>query len=187
MYCIEKHIYYCSTSRIKNILGEYFKCDYSSKTGFHDFLNDKYICSEKGFKFVTFLKKINLTPAEHTTNQKRLDDIRAILKFLSYKSKFKLKDFSLDFISNWVLVAVNHVIWAEFTSLQTLYSSLSRYLIAKVKENPDYFRGQYLLYYWIMYEVQFRLTKAEKKIWDQGFEEFMQYVYGKLAILQAGK
>ena len=186
MYCIEKHIYYCS-SRIKDILGEYFTRDYSSKTGFHDFINDKYICSEKGFKFVTFLKKINLTPAEHTTNQKRLDDIRAILKFLSYKSKFKLKDFKLNFISNWVLAAVNHVIWTEFTGLQTLYSSLSRYLIAKVKEIPDYFGGQYLLYYWVMYEVQFRLTKAEKKIWEQGLEEFMQYVYGKLAILQAGK
>lgn len=186
MYCIEKHIYYCSR-RIKDILGEYFKRDISSKTGFHDLINDKYICSEKGFKFVVFLKKINLTPAEHTTNQKYLDDIRAILKFLSYKSKFKLKDFNLDFISNWVLVAVNHVIWTEFTDLRVLYSSLSRYLIAKVKENPDYFGGQYLLYYWVMYEVQFRLTKAEKKIWEQGFEEFMQYVYGKLAILQAGK
>lgn len=169
------------------MLGEYFKRDISSKTGFHDFLNDKYISSEKGFKFVTFLKKINLTPAEHATNQKRLDDIRAILKFLSYKSKFKLKDYSLDFIHYWVLSAVNHVIWTEFTSLQTLYSSLSRYIIAKVKENPDYFGGQYLLYYWVMFEVQFRLTKAEKKIWEQGPEEFMQYVYGKLAILQAGK
>ena len=168
------------------MLGEYFKRDMSFKTGFQDFLNDKYICSEKGFKFVTFLKKINLTPAEHATNQKHLDDIRAILKFLSYKSKFKLKDFRLDFLSNWLLVSVNHVIWTEFTSLQTLYSSLSRYIIAKVKENPDYFRGQYLLYYWVMFEVQFRLTKAEKKIWEQGFEEFMQYVYGKLAILQAG-
>ena len=168
------------------MLGEYFKRDMSFTTGFQDFINDKYICSEKGFKFVTFLKKINLTPAEHATNQKRLDDTRAILKFLSYKSKFKLKDFSLDFISNWVFVAVNNVIWAEFTSLQTLYSSLSRYIIAKVKENPDYFRGQYLLYYWVMFEVQFRLTKAEKKIWEQGPEEFMQYVYGKLAILQAG-
>ena len=168
------------------MLGEYFKRDMSFTTGFQDFINDKYICSEKGFKFVTFLKKINLTPAEHATNQKRLDDTRAILKFLSYKSKFKLKDFSLDFISNWVFVAVNNVIWAEFTSLQTLYSSLSRYIIAKVKENPDYFRGQYLLYYWVMFEVQFRLTKAEKKIWEQGPEEFMQYVYGKLAILQTG-
>ena len=168
------------------MLGEYFKRDMSFTTGFQDFINDKYICSEKGFKFVTFLKKINLTPAEHATNQKRLDDTRAILKFLSYKSKFKLKDFSLDFISNWVFVAVNNVIWAEFTSLQTLYSSLSRYIIAKVKENPDYFRGQYLLYYWVMFEVQFRLTKAEKKIWEQGPEEFMQYVYGKLTILQAG-
>ena len=165
------------------MLGEYFKRDMSFTTGFQDFINDKYICSEKGFKFVTFLKKINLTPAEHATNQKRLDDTRAILKFLSYKSKFKLKDFSLDFISNWVFVAVNNVIWAEFTSLQTLYSSLSRYIIAKVKENPDYFRGQYLLYYWVIFEVQFRLTKAEKKIWEQGPEEFIQYVYGKLAIL----
>lgn len=168
-------------------MGEYFKRDISSKTGFHDFINDKYICSEKGFKFVTFLKKINLTPAEHTTNQKRLEDTKAILKFLSYKSKFILKDYSLEFIHDWKLVTVNHVIWTELTSLQNIYSSLSRYLIAKVQENPDYFGGQYLLYYWVMYEAQFRLTKAEKKIWEQGFEEFMQYVYGKLAILQAGK
>ena len=187
MYCIEKHFYYRCSSRIKNVLNEYFTRDNSSKTGFHDHITDKYISSEKGFKFVTFLKKINLTPAEHTTNQKRLDDIRAILKFLSYKSKFKLKDFKLDFISNWVLASVNNVIWTEFTSLQTLYSSLSRYLIAKVKENPDYFGGQSLLYYWVIYEAQFRLTKAEKKIWEQGLEEFMQYVYGKLAILQAGR
>ena len=182
MYCIEKHIYYCS-SRIKSMLGEYFKRDMSFTTGFQDFLNDKYICSEKGFKFVTFLKKINLTPAEHATNQKHLDDIRAILKFLSYKSKFRLKDYDLGCIWDWELSEVNRVIWTEFTSLQTLYSSLSQYLIAKVKENPDYFGGQYLLYYWVMFEVQFRLTKAEKKIWEQGLEEFMQYVYGKLAIL----
>ena len=46
MYCIEKHIYYCSR-RIKDILGEYFTRDYSSKTAFHDFLNDKYISSDK--------------------------------------------------------------------------------------------------------------------------------------------
>ena len=84
------------------------------------------------------------------------------------------------------LAVVNHVIWTSFTGLRTLYSSLSQYLIAKVKENPDYFGGQYLLYYWVMFETQFRLTKAEKKIWEQGPEEFMQYVYGKLAILQAG-
>ena len=165
------------------MLGEYFKRDMSFTTGFQDFLNDKYICSEKGFKFVTFLKKINLTPAEHATNQKHLDDIRAILKFLSYKSKFRLKDYDLGCIWDWELSEVNRVIWTEFTSLQTLYSSLSQYLIAKVKENPDYFGGQYLLYYWVMFEVQFRLTKAEKKIWEQGPEEFIQYVYGKLAIL----
>ena len=60
------------------------------------------------------------------------------------------------------------------------------FILAADKENPDYFGGQYLLYYWVMFEVQFRLTKAEKKIWEQGLEEFMQYVYGKLAILQAG-
>lgn len=185
MYCIEKHIYYCS-SRIKDILGDYFKRDLSSNTGFHDFINDKYINSVKGFKFVAFLKKINLTPAEHTTNQKRLDDIKAVLKFLSYKSKFRLKDYDLGCIWDWELSEVNHVLWTEFTGLQTLYSSLSRYLIAKVKENPDYFGGQYLLYYWVMFEVQFRLTKAEKEIWEQGLEEFMQYVYGTLAILQTG-
>ena len=182
MYCIEKQIYYCS-SRIKDMLGEYFKRDMSFTTGFQDFINDKYICSEKGFKFVTFLKKIHLTPAEYTTNKKRHNDIRAILKFLSYKSKFRLKDYDLGCIWDWELSEVNRVIWTEFTSLQTLYSSLSQYLIAKVKENPDYFGGQYLLYYWVMFEVQFRLTKAEKKIWEQGFDEFMQYVYGKLAIL----
>lgn len=182
MYCIEKHINYRS-SRIKDILKEYFTRDNSSKSGFHDYITDKYISSEKGFKFVTFLKKINLTPVEYITNKKRRDDIRAILKFLSYKSKFMLKDESLDCIWDWTLAEVNHVIWTEFTGLQTLYSSLSRYLIAKVKENPDYFGGQYLLYYWVMFEVQFRLTKAEKEIWKQGFDEFMQYVYGKLAIL----
>ena len=187
MYCIEKHFYYRCSSRIKNILNEYFTRDNSSKTGFHDHITDKYISSEKGFKFVTFLKNINLTPAEYTTNKKRCDDIRAILKFLSYKSKFRLKDYDLGCIWDWELAAVNNVIWTEFTSLQTLYSSLSRYLIAKVKENPDYFGGQYLLYYWVMFEVQFRLTKAEKKIWEQGSEDFMQYVYGKLAILQTGK
>ena len=186
MYCIEKHIYYCS-SRIKDILGDYFKRDLSSNTGFHDFINDKYINSVKGFKFVLFLKKINLTPADHATNQKRLDDIKAVLKFLSYKSKFKLKDFNLEYIHYWRLATVNHVIWTEFTSLQNIYSGLSQYLITKVKENPDYFGGQSLLYYWVMYEVQFRLTKVEKMIWEQGLEEFMQYVYGKLAILQAGK
>ena len=186
MYCIEKHIYYRS-SRLKDILEEYFTRDNSSKTGFHDHINDKYICSEKGFKFVTFLKNINLTPANFTTNHKRLKDIRAILKFLSYKSKFMLKDESLDCIWDWTFAAANRVIWTEFTDLQTLYSSLSQYLIAKVKENPDYFGGQYLLYYWVMFEVQFRLTKAEKEIWKQGFEEIMQYVYGKLAILQTGK
>ena len=186
MYCIEKHIYYCS-SRIKDILGDYFKRDLSSNTGFHDFINDKYINSVKGFKFVTFLKKINLTPADHTTNQKRLEDTKAVLKFLSYKSKFRLKDFSLEYIHYWRLATVNHVIWTEFTSLQNIYSGLSQYLITKVKENPDYFGGQYLLYYWVMFEVQFRLTKVEKMIWEQGLEEFMQYVYGKLAILQAGK
>ena len=183
MYCIEKHICHSCSSRIKNVLNEYFIRDNSSKTGFHDFINDKYISSEKGSKFVTFLKNINLTPANFTTNQKRLKDIRAILKFLSYKSKFILKDVGLDGIWDWELSEVNRVIWTEFTSLQTLYSSLSQYLIAKVKENPDYFGGQYLLYYWVMFEVQFRLTKAEKKIWEQGFDEFMQYVYGKLAIL----
>ena len=183
MYCIEKHFYYRCSSRIKNVLNEYFIRDNSSKTGFHDHITDKYISSEKGFKFVTFLKKINLTPADYTTNKKRRDDIRAILKFLSYKSKFRLKDYDLGCIWDWELSEVNRVIWTEFTSLQTLYSSLSQYLIAKVKENPDYFGGQYLLYYWVMFEVQFRLTKAEKKIWEQGPEEFMQYVYGKLAIL----
>ena len=187
MYCIEKLILNRSTSRIKNVLKDYFTRDNSSKTGFHDHINSKYVSSEKGFKFVTFLKNINLTPAEYTTNKKRRDDIRAILKFLSYKSKFRLKDYDLGCIWDWELSVVNHVIWAEFTGLQTLYSSLSRYLIAKVKENPDYFGGQYLLYYWVMFEVQFRLTKAEKEIWEQGLEEFMQYVYGKLAILQAGK
>lgn len=189
MYCIEKHIYNRSTSRIKDVLGEYFIRDNSSKTGFHDFINDNYICSEKGIKFITFLKKINLTPADYTTNKKRCDDIRAILNFLSYKSRFKLKDGglnSLDCIWDWGLTEASNVIWVEFTSLQTLYSSLSQYLIAKVREHPNYFGGQYLLYYWIMFEVQFRLTKAEKKIWDQGFEEFTHYVYGKLAILQAG-
>ena len=187
MYCIEKHFYYRCSSRIKNVLNEYFIRDNSSKTGFHDHITDKYISSEKGFKFVTFLKKIHLTPAEYTTNKKRRDDIRAISKFLSYNSKFRLKDYDLGCIWDWELSEVNHVIWTEFTSLQTLYSSLSQYLIAKVKENPDYFGGQYLLYYWVMFEAQFRLTKAEKKIWEQGPEEFMQYVYGKLAILQAGK
>lgn len=187
MYCIEKLILNRSTSRIKNILlKEYFTRDNSSKTGFHDHINDKYLSSEKGFKFVTFLKNINLTPAEYTTNKKRCDDIRAILKFLSYKSKFRLKDYDLGCLWDWEISIVNHVIWTEFTGLQTLYSSLSRYLITKVKENPDYFGGQYLLYYWVMFEVQFRLTKAEKKIWEQGLEEFMQYVYGTLAILQTG-
>ena len=185
MYCIEKHICHRS-SRIKDILKEYFTHDNSSKTGFHDFINDKYISSEKGFKFVIFLKNINLTPANFTTNQKHLKDIRAILKFLSYKSKFILKDVGLDGIWDWTLAEINLTIWTELTDLRTLYSSLSQYLIAKVKENPDYFGGQYLLYYWVMFEVQFRLTKAEKKIWEQGPEEFMQYVYGKLAILQTG-
>ena len=186
MYCIEKHIYYRS-NRIKDVLEEYFTRNNTSKTGFHDFIDDKYISSEKGFKFVAFLKNINLTPAEYTTNQKRRDDIRAVLKFLSYKSKFKLKDEYLGSIWDCDLAVVNHVIWTSFTGLRTLYSSLSQYLIAKVKENPDYFGGQYLLYYWVMFEVQFRLTKAEKQIWKQGPEEFMQYVYGKLAILQTGK
>lgn len=97
-----------------------------------------------------------------------------------------LKDWNLDEVRPWLLASVNHVIWDELTNLRTIHSSLTRYLFTKVKENPDYLGGQYLLYYWIMFEVQFRLTKAEKKIWDQGFEEFMQYVYGKLAILQAG-
>lgn len=183
MYCIEKHFYYRCSSRIKNVLNEYFIRDNSSKTGFHDHITDKYISSEKGIKFVSFLKHITLTPAEYTTNKKRRDDIRAILKFLSYKSKFRLKDYDLGCIWDWELSEVNRVIWTEFTSLQTLYSSLSQYLIAKVKENPDYFGGHYLLYYWVMFEVQFRLTKAEKKVWEQGFDEFMQYVYGKLAIL----
>lgn len=186
MYCIEKYIYCCS-NRIKDLLEGYFTRDNSSKTGFHDHIIDKYISSEKGFKFVIFLKNINLTPAEYTTNKKRRDDIRAILKFLSYKSKFKLKDENLESIWDWTLVAANHTIWTEFTDLNVLHSGLSRYLIAKVKENPDYFGGQYLLYYWVMFEVQFRLTKAEKQIWEQGLEEFMQYVYGKLAILQTGK
>lgn len=187
MYCIEKLISNRSTSRIKNVLKEYFTRDNSSKTGFHDHIIDKYISSEKGFKFVIFLKNINLTPAEYTTNKKRHNDIRAILKFLSHKSKFRLKDYDLGYIWDWELSEVNRVLWTEFTDLQTLYSSLSQYLIAKVKENPDYFGGQYLLYYWVMFEVQFRLTKAEKQIWEQGLEEFMQYVYGKLAILQTGK
>lgn len=184
MYCIEKHIRYCS-NRLKDVLRGYFIRDNLS-TGFFDCIDDKYVNSEKGSNFLTFLKKINLTPADYTTNKKHINDIRTILKFLSYKSKFELKDWGSEYVRPWLLASVNHVIWDELTNLRTIHSSLTQYLFTKVKENPDYLGGQYLLYYWIMFEVQFRLTKAEKKIWDQGFDEFMQYVYGKIAILQAG-
>ena len=184
MYCIEKHICYCTT-RLKDVLRGYFTRDNLS-TGFYDCIDNKYINSEKGSNFLTFLKKINFTSANYITNKKHINDIKAILKFLSYKSKFMLKDWKLDDIRPWLLASVNHVIWNELTNLRALHSSLTQYLLTKVKENPDYLGGQYLLYYWLMFEVQFRLTKAEKKIWEQGFDEFMQYVYGKLAVLQAG-
>ena len=178
MYCIEKHIYYRS-DRLREALQGYFK----HNNVYCNYLNDKYINNEKGDEFLKFLKKIKFTPANYITNKKRLNDIRAILKFLSYKSKFLLKDWKLEEIRYWALESANCVIWTELTDLRTLYSSLSQYLITKAKENPRYFEGQYLLYYWVMFEVQFRLTKAEKEIWEQGFDEFIQYVYGKLAIL----
>lgn len=181
MYCIEKHVYYCS-NRLRDVLREYFIRDTTSP----NCMNDKYINSAKGDKFLRFLKKINFTSAEYFTNKERLNDIKAILKFLSYKSKFILKDVDLGVIRSWTLASANHIIWTELTNLPTIYSNLGQFLITKVKENPDYLGGQYLLYYWIMFEVQFRLTKAEKAIWEQGFDEFMQYVYGKIAILQAG-
>lgn len=178
MYSIEKHIYYRS-DRLREILQGYFKHNNVSC----NYLNDRYINNEKGDEFLKFLKKIKFTPAKYATNQEHLNDIRAILRFLSYKSKFLLKDWKSEEIRYWTLESANCVIWTELTDLRTLYSNLSQYLIAKAKENPRYFEGQYLLYYWIMFEVQFRLTKAEKEIWEQGLEEFMQYVYGKLAIL----
>lgn len=183
MYCIEKHIYYCS-GRLTDVIREYFKC--ASSDSDSDYLDVKYINSEKGDEFLKFLENINFTPADNLTNKERLNDIRAILKFLSYKSKFMLKDMSLEEIRHWTFAAANRTIWTEFTDLQAIHSSLGQFLITKVKENPDFLGGQSLLYYWIMFEVQFRLTKAEKKIWEQGFDEFIQYVYGKLAILQAG-